>query len=142
MKVRELMTARVVAVSPDATIVQAAARMRDEQVGSVLVVHNDKLVGMVTDRQITHTTVAAGDDPSIVRVRDIMFEDFIPLDPEMDVLKAMQLQRELGMRRLPVVENGRPIGIVSVSDIAMFVKEFIDCVLQEGSIRVTRRERE
>lgn len=142
MKVRELMTARVVAVSPDATIVQAAAKMRDEQVGSVLVVYNDKLVGMVTDRQITHTTVAAGDDPNIIRVRDIMFEDFIPLDPEMDVLKAMQLQRELGMRRLPVVENGRPIGIVSVSDIAMFVKEFIDCVLQEGSIRVTRRERE
>lgn len=142
MKVRELMTARVVAVPPDATIVQAAAKMRDEQVGSVLVVHNDKLVGMVTDRQITHTTIAAGDDPNTVRVRDIMFEDFVPLDPEMDVLKAMQLQRELGMRRLPVVENGRPVGIVSVSDIAMFVKEFIDCILQEGAIRVTRRERE
>jgi CBS domain-containing protein len=56
----------------------------------------------------------------------------------MDLLVAMRLQRELAMRRLPVVKDGKPVGIVSVSDIAVFVKEGIDCILCEGEVRAKR----
>jgi len=139
MKVRDIMTPRVVAITADATVTEAACLMRDERVGSVLVTENGKLIGMMTDRQIAHTVVADGQDPNLATVREVMFTDFVPLDPEWDFLRAVRLQRELAMRRLPVVEDGVPVGIVSVSDISAFVKELIDAVLVEGEVRVLRR---
>ena len=139
MQVKDIMTARVVSVSRDMTVTDAARTMRDEQVGSVLVVEDDKLVGILTDRQITHTVIADGDDPREVIVGDVMHEEFVPLEPEMDLLQALRLQRELAMRRLPVVVDGKPVGIVSVSDIAAFVREGVDTILMEGTVRVRRR---
>lgn len=140
MKVKDIMTARVVSISREATVTDAARMMRDEQVGSVLVVEDEKLVGILTDRQITHTVIAAGDDPREIAVGDVMHEQFVPLEPEMDLLQALRLQRELAMRRLPVVEDGTPVGIVSVSDIAAFVREGVDTILMEGTVRVRRRD--
>jgi CBS domain-containing protein len=122
MKVRDIMAARVVSLPRSATVTEAARTMRDEKVGSVVVVEDGKLVGIITDRQITHSVTAAGDDPREVAIGDVMHEDFVPLEPDMDLLQAMRLQRELAMRRLPVVENGTPVGIVSVSDIAAFAR--------------------
>jgi signal-transduction protein with cAMP-binding, CBS, and nucleotidyltransferase domain len=140
MKVKDIMTARVVAMPTSATIAAVARRMRDESVGSVLITDDSgNLLGIVTDRQITHTVVADGTDPHVAHVGDYMFTDFVPLEPDMDILQAVRLQREQAMRRLPVVENGVPVGIVSVSDIAAFAKELIDLVLVEGEVRVLRR---
>lgn len=139
MKVRDIMTERVISLPADASVTECARKMRDECVGSVLITDGDELLGIVTDRQITHTVVAEGVDTNAVPVRDIMFTEFVPLEPDMDLLRAVRLQKELEMRRLPVVENGKPVGIVSVSDIAAFVKECIDCVLVEGEVRVLRR---
>ena len=139
MKVRDIMTARVVSLPREATVTEAARKMRDEQVGSVLVLDGDALVGIITDRQITHTVIAAGDDPKEILVGDVMHEQFVPLEPDMDLLQALRLQRELAMRRLPVVEDGVPVGIVSVSDISAFVREAVDTILMEGTVRVRRR---
>jgi signal-transduction protein with cAMP-binding, CBS, and nucleotidyltransferase domain len=140
MKVSDIMTARVVSCGTDCTITEVAKKMRDEQVGSVLIVDADgQLLGLCTDRQNTHTVVADGQDSNVVTAGEIMFTDFVPLEAGMDLLVAVRLQRELAMRRLPVVENGKPVGIVSVSDISSFVKECIDCILVEGEVRVLRR---
>ncbi len=141
MKVEEIMTRRVVSVSRTTSIAETARRMRDEKVGSVLVVERGKLVGLITDRQITHTAIAEGLDPKKVEVQEYMTEDFIPLTPEMDLVKAAKLMQELAIRRLPVVERGKPVGILSVSDLAFFVKDCIDCILVEGGVRVTRRNK-
>ncbi len=142
MKVKDIMTARVVSIPRDATVTDAARKMRDEQVGSVLVVDGDRLVGILSDRQITHAVIAEGADPREVVVGDVMHEEFVPLEPEMDLLQALRLQRELAMRRLPVVEDGVPVGIVSVSDIAAFVREAVDTILMEGTVRVRRRKKQ
>jgi CBS domain-containing protein len=140
MKVKEIMTRRVVSVSRTTSIAETARRMRDEKVGSVLVLEEGKLVGLITDRQITHTAIAEGLDPNKVEVQEYMTEDFVPLTPEMDLVKAAKLMQELAIRRLPVVERGKPVGILSVSDFAFFVKACIDCILVEGGVRVTRRK--
>jgi CBS domain-containing protein len=139
MKVKDIMTARVVALPSDSTVSAVARLMRDECVGSVLVTDNGKVVGMVTDRQITHTVIAEGADPKTTIIGTVMSTDFVPLEPDMDILQAVRLQRELEMRRLPVVQDGVPVGIVSVSDIAAFAKELIDLVLVEGEVRVLRK---
>lgn len=140
MKVKDIMTVRVVAMPSDSSITAVARLMRDERVGSVIITEDGKLVGIMTDRQIAHTVVADGADPHTVTAGEYMFTDFVPLEPEMELLQAVRLQRELAMRRIPVVEDGVPVGIVSVSDIAAFAKELIDAVLVEGEVRVLRRK--
>jgi CBS domain-containing protein len=139
MKVKDIMTARVVALPSKSTVTEVARLMRDERVGSVILTENGKVVGMVTDRLITHTVVADGADPHTTIVDTMMATDFVPLEPDMELLQAVRLQRELEMRRLPVVQDGIPVGIVSVSDIAAFAKELMDLVLVEGEVRVLRR---
>jgi CBS domain-containing protein len=122
MNIRDVMTSNPRTVSPEDTIQNAARIMRDEDTGVVPVVENGKAVGIVTDRDIVVRAVADGqlDRP----VREIVSGDVITARPDMSTKEAAQLMSEHQVRRLPVVENERLVGIVSIGDLA--VKEGSD----------------
>jgi CBS domain-containing protein len=126
MKLRELMTTQVSTVAPSATVVEAARIMRDINVGSVPVCEDRTTVtGVITDRDIVLHVVAAGKDPHSVAVRDVMSRDVITGSPDMDAHEAADLMAKHQIRRLPVVENGRLVGIVAIGDLAT-VKIHVD----------------
>lgn len=118
MKLRELMTNNVQICSPQDTIVQAAKTMRSIDVGIVPVVQGDKLVGVITDRDIVLNAVAGGKDVNSTRVENCMTSSVITGTPDMDAHKAADLMADHQIRRLPVVENGRLVGIVAIGDLA------------------------
>ena len=122
MNIRDVMTSNPRTVSPEDTIQNAARIMRDEDTGVVPVVENGRAVGIVTDRDIVVRAVADGqlDRP----VREIVSGDVITARPDMSTKEAAQLMSEHQVRRLPVVENERLVGIVSIGDLA--VKEGSD----------------
>jgi CBS domain-containing protein len=122
MNIRDVMTSNPRTVSPEDTIQNAARIMRDEDTGVVPVVENGRAVGIVTDRDIVVRAVADGqlDRP----VRDIVSGDVVTARPDMSTKEAAQLMSEHQVRRLPVVENDRLVGIVSIGDLA--VKEGSD----------------
>ncbi|GAA4893584.1 CBS domain-containing protein [Streptomyces coeruleoprunus] len=117
--VREVMTAGVAAVRPDASLVEAAMLMRDQDVGDVLVADGDLLVGVVTDRDITLRAVAEGADPLTVSAQTVCTPDPVCVSPDDRVSTAVELMRRHAVRRLPVVEDGRPLGVVSLGDVAI-----------------------
>lgn len=114
----EVMTPDPVTVAASSTAVEAARAMRDEGVGDVIVVDHDRICGILTDRDITVRGVALGRDPARIRARDICSRSVAVLDPRQTVDDAFRLMREKAVRRLPVVDDGRPVGIVSISDLA------------------------
>jgi CBS domain-containing protein len=117
-RIRELMTENPRTVSSDATVVEAARVMRDDDVGLVPVVDGDRLVGTVTDRDIAIRVVADERDPSTT-VREIASTDLVTIDPEQDLGEALRLMAQHQVRRLPVVEeDGRLVGIVAQADVA------------------------
>jgi len=116
--VREVMTPGVVAVRPDASLVEAAQLMRAQGIGDVVVADGQQIVGVLTDRDITVRAVADGDDPAIVSVRSVCTRDPVLLAPDDPVQAAVALMRTHAVRRLPVVENGLPVGMVSLGDLA------------------------
>ncbi|WP_018131219.1 CBS domain-containing protein [Effusibacillus pohliae] len=118
MKLRELMTSDVQTCSPQDTVVQAAQIMRNIDVGIVPVVEGDKLVGVVTDRDIVLNVVAKGQDVNTARVKNCMTSSVVTGTPDMDAHRAADLMAEHQIRRLPVVENGRLVGIVAIGDLA------------------------
>ena len=141
MNIRDVMTSNPRTVSPSDTIQNAARIMRDEDTGAVPVVENGRPVGMVTDRDIVVRAVANGE---LNRpVRDVVSGNVITADPDMSTREAAELMSEHQIRRLPVVENDRLVGIVSLGDLA--VKDAHDKrtgdTLQEISQGVKERER-
>ncbi|PPS72588.1 MULTISPECIES: CBS domain-containing protein [Streptomyces] len=116
--VKDVMTAGVVAVRPDASLVEAAQLMRTQNIGDVVVAEGQDVIGVLTDRDITVRAVADGADPMTVSARTVCTRNPVTVAPDDRVTTAVELMREHAVRRLPVVENGLPVGIVSLGDVA------------------------
>jgi CBS domain-containing protein len=120
MRVSEVMTRGAECTHPDATVREAAIRMQALDVGSLPVCENDRIVGMVTDRDVTVRVTAAGADPNDARVRDTMTPGIYYVFEDQDVEEAAGLMKEKQVRRLPVLNRDkRMIGIVSLGDLAV-----------------------
>jgi CBS domain-containing protein len=118
-QIRELMTKRPRTVSPGSSVVDAARLMRDEDTGIVPITDGDRLVGVVTDRDIAIRVVAEGKDPKSATVDEIAARDLATIDPDQDLDEALRLMAKHQVRRLPVVEeDGKLVGIVAQADIA------------------------
>lgn len=122
MKIQQIMTRGVFTVSPDDHLVEAAGLMRLHDVGVLPVVENDKMVGIVTDRDIVLRGVADGVDAHAMQVRDAMSVGAIHVSPEDTVDQAATLMQQYQVRRLPVLDpTGVVVGIVSLGDLAVDV---------------------
>ena len=117
--IRDVMTTDLVTVRPDATAVEAAIAMRDNNIGPVLVFDGDEICGILTDRDITVEGVAAGRDPSTTKVIDLCTANVQTVSPDTSVDEAIQLMKDNSIRRLPVVQDGRAVGIVSLGDLTV-----------------------
>jgi CBS domain-containing protein len=120
MKLKEVMTRGVDVTRPDATLEAAAEKMKSLDVGPLPVCDGDRLVGMVTDRDITVRATAAGRDPKTTPIREAMTEKVVYCFEDQDVREAARLIEEKQIRRLPVLNRDkRLVGIVSVGDLAV-----------------------
>ncbi len=118
MKVRDVMTKNVATISPDATIKDAAQMMQQHNVGSIPVVDTRGLVGIVTDRDIVVRNIAAGQNPMSTPVKNVMTSQVLTVAPEEDVQSITQKMSTQQIRRVPVVDNQKLVGMVSLGDIA------------------------
>ena len=118
-RLHDVMTPNPVALPGSASVHEAARTMRDQDIGDVIVVENHQVCGIVTDRDIVVRTVAEARDPAATTLADICSHALTTVAPTDSVEQAVQLMREKAIRRLPVVEDGRPVGIVSLGDLAM-----------------------
>ena len=116
--VKDVMTSRPTSVASDETVVEAARRMLSEDVGSLPVVDGEKLVGMVTDRDLVLQVLARDLDPHKVPVSDVCSEEPVTATPEEPIDDALQRMASEQVRRLPVVQGGKLVGILAQADIA------------------------
>ena len=117
--VRDAMTEDPRSIGPSTSVVEAAQLMRDEHIGSLPINDGDTLVGVITDRDITTRVVAEAADLATTSVGDVSSQDLISVQPDKELEEALQLMARHQVRRLPVVENGRLVGIVAQADIAL-----------------------
>jgi CBS domain-containing protein len=117
--IREVMTADPRTVESSATLTDAAQAMRDDDIGAVLVVDGGRVTGIVTDRDIAVRAVAEGADPQATKVADVCSSQLSTLTVDQTVEDAIRLVRENNVRRIPVVQDGRPAGIVTIGDLAI-----------------------
>lgn len=122
MKIRDMMTKETRAVSPSTPVIEAAGLMRLHDIGLVPVVEDERVVGMLTDRDIVIQVVADGDDPRTTSVGDVMSAGSISVNEDQEVEEAVDLMQKYQIRRLPVLDRAcKLVGIVSLGDIAVDV---------------------
>ncbi|MFF7640550.1 CBS domain-containing protein [Streptomyces canus] len=117
--VSDIMTSAPVTVEPQTSVTAVARIMRDQDLGAVLVTDGDELRGLVTDRDLVVRSLAEGGDPERTTVVGACSDDLVTVTPEDDLDHAIELMREHAVRRIPVVDHGHPVGIVSLGDTAM-----------------------
>jgi CBS domain-containing protein len=122
MKVSEVMTKAAVTDSPADTLAEAAARMWNAQTGSLLVMEGQNLMGIITERDLLRA-VANGQDPGKVTLKDVMRTDVITCGPQTTLREAAKIMATRWIRHLPVLENGRVVGIVSQRDLVGVLAE-------------------
>ena len=119
MKVKDAMHKKAEWVSPDTSVGDIAKKMRDLDVGSIPVGENDRLIGMVTDRDIACRAVANGTDCSKLKARDVMTKGIVFCRDSEDLSDALRIMEDKKIRRLPVIDdNKRMVGMLSVGDVA------------------------
>ncbi|HET8568834.1 MAG TPA: CBS domain-containing protein [Candidatus Limnocylindria bacterium] len=118
MKAKDLMTREPATLTPQSTIAEAATLMKQEDCGSIPIVEGSRLVGIVTDRDIVIRVVAAGKDPRTTRISDAMTADPVTIRPETSVDEASDIMAKRQVRRLPVCEDGKLVGILVIGQVA------------------------
>ena len=142
MRLRELMTKEVVRIHPEETAAVAARALQRYNIGAMPVCGGDgKLCGMVTDRDLVTRCLAAGKDPRYTRVRDVTTTQRVTAPPDMDAALAASVMGRQQIRRLPVLENGRLCGMVSLADLAVCPETGMDAgdALAEISSNLSQR---
>jgi CBS domain-containing protein len=119
MKVRDVMTSSVDWVTPDTAVVEVARLMKKDDVGSIPICQGNRLIGMITDRDIVLKVVATGENTNNISVKDIMSTDIISVSSDQDVHEAADLMSKYQIRRLPVLENDKLVGILAIGDLAI-----------------------
>lgn len=120
MKVHEIMTAHARCVGPENTLVEAAGLMREMDVGALPVCEEDRLIGILTDRDIVLRGTADGRDPNATNVREVMSSSVMSVRADQAVEEAVRVMEDRQIRRLPVTgRDGRLVGIVSLGDVAI-----------------------
>ena len=116
---RDVMTKNPVTLDAELSAVEAAKHMRNENVGNVLVTRNDALCGIVTDRDLVVRCLADNQDAKIMRLGQLCSEELVTLPKDAEVADAVKVMTEKSIRRVPVVDGKKPIGIVSLGDLAV-----------------------
>src|SRR5919106_2763259 len=118
-QIRDIMTANPVTLPGTSSVLDAARAMRDAQIGDVIVIEHDQVCGIITDRDIVVRTIAETRDPATTTLADICSHSLLTVRPTDSVEEAVRLMRTHTIRRLPVVEGGQAVGIVSLGDLAV-----------------------
>ena len=140
MKVKDILRVKgnaIVSVNPDTIIFDALSLMSKYNVGAVLVVDNENLVGVFTERDYARKIILKGRTSLDTSVSEIMSDELITVHPEESIAECMVLMSDKRVRHLPVVQDGRVVGIISIGDVVKFIIEEQEVVIEHFKMYIS-----
>jgi CBS domain-containing protein len=130
LKIHDVMIREVITLGENATVKEAAEIMNRFEIGSLIIVDKGKAVGIVTERDLLKRVVARARDANTTKVKEIMTTPLVVVEPSMDLEKAVRQMFQMKIKKLPVVDGKRLVGLVSLTDIARFHPAMIKLLRQ------------
>ena len=131
---RDIMVSDPVTVNPETTVYQIAKIMAEKDIGSVIVVENNKVVGIVTEEDLIRRVLAEGRDPNRTRAGDIMSRPVVYVSPDAEVKEVALLMARLGIGHIPVIDGNRLVGIIAEYDIIRLTPDLIELLYVKGKL--------
>lgn len=138
--VADAMTKKPIRIPKNITVRECARIMRDKDIGSVLVVEDEELLGIITEEDIVERVVAEGTDPETTSVADVMTEELITVQPQKDIVDALALMRDHDVRHLPVLAEGGLVGFLTVKDVLKIEPQLFEILLDSIDLREEERK--
>ena len=135
VRVADAMTKSPVKISPDISVAECAKEMVDRGVGGLIVQEGETSLGIVTEKDVVDKVVAQKRDIEITKVRDIMSTKLIGISPEKDLYDAVVLMRDDNIRRLPVMHDGKVVGLLTEKDVLKIEPQLIDYIIEKLRVR-------
>ena len=126
MQVKDAMNPKVISASKDISIKEAARTLTKHEIGSLIIVEDEKIVGVITESDIIRKVVATGLDPSVTLVEEMMTKDVITIDADAELNDACQTMVDHKIKRLPVLDGGQLVGIITTTDIISVEPKLIE----------------
>jgi len=126
MKVKDILKGKggnIISVSPSTTVLEALKLMADKNIGGVLVMEEQKLVGIFTERDYARKIILKGKSSAEARISEVMVSKLITITPDHDTAQCMQLMTDKTIRHLPVLDNEKVVGVISIGDVVKSVIE-------------------
>jgi signal-transduction protein with cAMP-binding, CBS, and nucleotidyltransferase domain len=139
-KVIDVMTNRPVVAEKTDSLKDAAKKMVDANVNSLLIKESDKAIGIITDEDLVRKVIAKGLDPKKTKIKDVMETDLITISPGKDIYDAMQLMRDHNIRQLPVLEKGKMVGFLTAKDVLKIQPELFDLFVEKYELKEEQRK--
>ena len=131
--VRDIMNSPVISASPHDTIKDIATKMKEERIGSIIIMENEKAVGIVTDWDIVSNAVIKDIKPTMIKASDIM-QKLHTIEGEEGITEAARILRQHNIKRLGVVYKNRLVGIISASDVIAVTPDLVDVISEKASL--------
>jgi len=126
IRVEDAMTKNVITVSPEESVINLAKKMRDNDIGSMLVCKDGKLLGLITSEDLIKRVLIPNKDPETLKAKDIMTKKLITTTPDEDLVDAIHVMIDNGIKRLPVVEDDKVVGILTDGDILRIAPNLVE----------------
>lgn len=130
LRVKEVMVKEVVTIDDNLTVKEAADIMNKFEIGCLIAIRKGKAIGILTERDILKRIVSAGKDAAKTKVKEVMTSPLVVAEPSMDLGEAVKLMFQMKIKKLPVVDGKRLVGLVSLTDIARFQPQVISILKQ------------
>jgi len=134
-EIRDLMVTHLIEVEPGTSARDAGQRMAENRVGAVLVVEGDDLKGIVSERDLVTRVLSAGKDPASTPAGEVATTDIVTVEANAPLRAVLQTFRSSGFRHLPVVENAKPVGILSTRDFLAFLVDGFEALIDDVRYR-------
>jgi len=139
-KVMDAMTTKPIAVDQNTTLLDCARTMDEKHVGAVVVKDNEHSLGIITEQDIVRKVVAKGINPLTEKVKDYMEKKLITVSPEKDIYDALILMRDNNIRHLPVTENNKMVGLLTIKDVLKIEPQLFELVVEKFELRESSRK--
>jgi len=140
LKVEDIMIETVITIDVDATVMKTVKVMNDHEIGCVVVTRNKRAVGIITERDLLKRVIGKAKNPSKTKAREIMTKPLIAGYPEMELEEATKMMFEKKIKKLPVVDHGKLMGLITLTDVARFQPQMIK-ILKKLSDHVSAPQR-
>lgn len=140
LKIEDVMVECVITVDANSSVMKAVKIMNEHEIGCLVVTRRERAVGIITERDLLKRVIAQSKSPNRTKVREIMTKPLIAGDPDMDLENATRLMFKRKIKKLPVVENGRLLGLITLTDVARFQPQMIK-ILKKLSVQVSAPKR-